>query len=79
MNKVHVLRIILLKDLPPFCNPPDSPLKKHVEHRPLSLPSTIHSTRIQVQLIHDVLEVPKRNMLWLIVGVVLRDDGRIKL
>ena len=72
-------RIILLKDLPPFCDLPKSPLKQHVEHRPLSVPSTIHSTRIQVQLIDDMLEVPKRNILRLIVGVMLRYDGRVKL
>lgn len=72
-------RVILLKDLPPFCDLPESPLKKHVEQRPLSVPSIIHCTRIQVQLIDDVLEVPKRDILRLIVGMMLRYDGRVKL
>ena len=70
---------MLLKGLPPFCNLSESPLKQHVEHCPLGVTGTIHSTRIQVQLIDDVLEVPKRNILRLIVGVMLRDDGRVKL
>ena len=71
--------MILLKDLPPFCNLLKRPLKEHVEHRPLSVYSTLHSTRFQVHLIHDMLEVTERNILRLGVDVVLRDDGRVKL
>ena len=61
--KCPSLRIILPHNLPPFCNLLQRPLKKLMEHHPLSVSSTIHSTRVQVELIHDMLEVTKRNIL----------------
>ena len=72
-------RFLLFKYLPPFCNLLQRPPKKLVEHHPLHVSSTIHSTRVQVHLIHDMLEVTKTNILRLGVDVVPRDDGRVKL
>ena len=77
--QVSVFALPPFQVLPPFCNTLQRPPKKLVEHHPLHIFSTIHSTRVQVHLVHDMLEVTKTNILRLGVGVVPRNDGRVKL